>query len=254
MALLGAEPIVERGHARLRAIGTAKPYWPAANEITHDDAIGVTLADRNLVDADHLGPRGTGARQLSGHVLLIELLDRMPIKVELLSHIPDRCLAAAPADKVGEPLRKMRVVGQELELLAFHFATRPAEDAPRVEFEKNARVSAGEIAHATDRAIVPALMLGSASTTQRFFERRLSSMMRALKSPKRPRTVATGRKPGKAYASWSRRFRVRVAIRKPRPISSTTHTLETLLRPGFLMRQRLNPPTLFPDDPIFVTS
>src|SRR5262249_30804982 len=148
-------------------------------------------------------------------------------------------------------LRKMRVVGQKLELFAFHFATRPTEDASYLDFEKNARVSAREIAHATDRAIIPTLMFGPADATQRFFERRLSSMMRALKSPKRPRTVATGRKPGKAYASWSRRFRVRVAIRKPRPISSTTHTLETLLRPGFLMRQRLNPPTLFPDDPVF---
>src|SRR5262249_23679268 len=177
------------------------------------------------------------------------LFDRVPIEVELLCHILDRCLAAAPANKVGEPLRKMRVVGQKLELLTFHFATRPTEDASYLDFEKNARVSAREIAHATDRAIIPTLTLGPADATQRFFERRLSSIMRALKSPKRPRTVATGRKPGKAYASWSRRFRVRVAIRKPRPISSTTHTLETLLRPGFLMRQRLNPPTLFPDDP-----
>jgi hypothetical protein len=122
----------------------------------------------------------------------------------------------------------MRVVGQELEQLAFHFATRPAKDASNLEFEKNARVSAGEITHATDRAIIPAVMLGPASATQRFFERRLSLMMRALKSPNRPRTVATGRKPEKAYASCSRRFRLGAAIRKPRPISSTTHTLETL--------------------------
>src|SRR5215831_7382555 len=195
----------------------------------------MAFADRNLVDADHLRPRRAGARQLSCHVLHIKLFDRIPIKVQLLSDILDCCLSTSPANKVGEPLRKMRVVSQELELLAFHFATRPAVDAPHVEFEKNARVSAGEIAHATDRAIVPALMLGSASTARRFFERRLSLMMRALKSPNRPRTVATGRKPGKAYASWSRRFRVRAAIRKSRPISSTTHTLETLLRRGFLI-------------------
>jgi hypothetical protein len=53
----------------------------------------------------------------------------------------------------------MRVVGQELEQLAFHFATRPAEYASDLEFKKNARISAGEIAHTTDRAIIPAVML-----------------------------------------------------------------------------------------------
>src|SRR5215510_82157 len=229
LALLRTEPIVERGHARLGAIGTPKPDRPAAQQVAHDDAIGVTFADRNLVDANHLRRGRASARDLSGHVLLFKLFDRMPIKLELLSHVLDRCLAAAPTNEVGEPLSKMRVVGQELEQLAFHFATRPAEDASHIEFKIDPRVSAGEIAHATDRAIIPTVMLCPAVATQRFFERRVSLMMRALKSPKRPRTVATGRKPGKAYASCSRRLRVRVAIRKPRQISSTTHTLKTLL-------------------------
>jgi hypothetical protein len=42
-----------------------------------------------------------------------------------------------------------------------------------------------------------------------FFERRVSVMMRAIGSPKTPRTVGWGRKPGKTYASVSRRDRLR---------------------------------------------
>jgi len=41
----------------------------------------------------------------------------------------------------------------------------------------------------------------------RFFERRLSVITRAFGSPKMPRTVCSGRKPGKQYVSHSRRLR-----------------------------------------------
>jgi hypothetical protein len=65
-------------------------------------------------------------------------------------------------------------------------------------------------------------MQASTTSASRFFERRLSLMMRAFGSPKMPRTVASGRKPGNAYASHSRRFRARQAdIRKPRQVSNT---------------------------------
>jgi len=226
---------VERGHTCLRPIRASKPDWPTAQKVAHDDAVGVSLADRNLVDADHLGRRRAGANQLRGHVLLFELFDCVPIKVELLGNILDRRLSAAAADKVGEPLGKMRVVRQEIEQLAFHFTARPAGNASHLEFEIDPRVPAGKIACATGRAVIPAAMLGSASATQRFFDRRLSLMMRALKSPNTPRTVPAGRKPGNLYASCSRRFRLGAAIQRPRPISSTTHTLETLQRRAFLM-------------------
>jgi hypothetical protein len=61
----------------------------------------------------------------------------------------------------------MRVVGQKLEQLAFHFAARPTEDASHLDFEKNARVSAGEIAR-DGPCDHTSLMLGPAGTTQRF--------------------------------------------------------------------------------------
>jgi hypothetical protein len=51
------------------------------------------------------------------------------------------------------------------------------------------------------------------ATAGRFFERRTRVMTRAFGSPKIPRTVGCGRKPGKAYPSHSHRFRFdRVAI------------------------------------------
>jgi hypothetical protein len=116
----------------------------------------------------------------------------------------------------------MRVVGQELEALAFHFAACPATYAPHLELEKYPRVAARKIADAADRAVVPAAMQASTTTASRFFERRLSLMMRALESPKMPRTVASGRNPGNEYASHNRRFRALEAdIRNPRLISST---------------------------------
>jgi hypothetical protein len=228
-ALLGAKPVVEGCHAGLGAIGAAKPDWPATNEVAHDDAIVLTFTDRDFVGADHFRSWGADARQLSCHVLLVELLDRIPIKVELLGHILDRCLAAPPANKIGKALGEMRVVGKELKVFAFHFASRPATYAPHFELEKYPRVAAGEIAHATDRAVVPAVMQASTTSTSRFFERRLSLMMRAFGSPKMPHTVASGRNTGIVYASHNRRFRtLKADIRKTRLISSPVQMLETL--------------------------
>ena len=44
----------------------------------------------------------------------------------------------------------------------------------------------------------------TATAARGFFERRLSVITRAFGSPKMPRTVGSGRKPGKQYASPSR--------------------------------------------------
>jgi hypothetical protein len=72
-------------------------------------------------------------------------------------------------------------------------------------------------------------MQASATSASRFFERRLSLMMRAFGSPKMPRTVASGRNPGIAYASHNRRFRTfKADIRNSRLISSPVKMLETL--------------------------
>jgi hypothetical protein len=116
----------------------------------------------------------------------------------------------------------MRIVGQKVELFAFHFATRPATHAPHFELEIYAGVAAREVTHASNRAVVPTVMQASTTTASRFFERRLSLMMRAFGSPKTPRTVPSGRNPGNPYVSHNRRFRALEAdIRKPRQVSNT---------------------------------
>src|SRR5262249_31354354 len=64
-----------------------------------------------------------------------------------------------------------------------------------------------KIAHAPDLAVVPSHLNATATTTSRFFERRLSVMTRALGSPKIPRTVCSRRNPENEYVSQSRRLR-----------------------------------------------
>jgi len=90
---------------------------------------------------------------------------------------------------------------------AYHLATKLAKNTPHIKFEIDPRIAAGQIADAPHGAIAPALVQASTITAQRFFESRTSLMMRALRSPKMPRTVPSGRKPGNAYASHNRRFR-----------------------------------------------
>src|ERR1700688_5109979 len=64
-----AKPGKEGVHTRLGAIGAAKPDGPPTDQIAHYDAIDVTLADGNLVDANGPGGRLTGPLKLFGHVL-----------------------------------------------------------------------------------------------------------------------------------------------------------------------------------------
>jgi hypothetical protein len=80
------------------------------------------------------------------------------------------------------------------------------------QFQKNPRVAARQIAHAPYLAIVPTHLDATATAASRFFERRLSLITRAFGSPKTPHTAGSGRKPGKQYASHSRRGRFVVLV------------------------------------------
>src|SRR5262249_50491490 len=92
------------GHARFRAIVAAEPDRPSANEVADHDPIRVTFADGDLVDTDHGWPRSSHLGQLGAHVLLVQLLHRMPVELELLGDIPDRSTAAASANIKGKSL------------------------------------------------------------------------------------------------------------------------------------------------------
>src|ERR1700675_4391145 len=108
---------------------------------------------------------------------------------------------------MGKALGIERVVGQELQPLALHLAATPTIDAPNLQLEQHSSVAARKIAHPPRLAVVPARLRTATAATGRFFERRTRVMTRAFGSPKTPRTVGCGRKPGNAYASHSRRCR-----------------------------------------------
>ncbi len=149
------------------------------------------------------------------HVLLFQLLDRVPIERQLFGQVLDRGAATAPTDVVGEALRVERIVAEKVEPLALHGATSPAVDTPDLQLEIDAVIARRQIAHPPRASVVPTAVRSSADAAQRFFERRTSVTMRAFGSPKTPRTLRRARNPGKEYASVRRRARLRfLAIAK----------------------------------------
>src|SRR5262249_12643352 len=88
------------------------------------------------------------------------------------------------------------VVGQPGELLLPHGAAAPTVHAPDLELQVHPGVAAREVAHPTGLAVVERPLHPPTGAAGRFFPRRMSRRIRALGSPKMPRTVASGRKPG----------------------------------------------------------
>jgi hypothetical protein len=96
---------------------------------------------------------------------------------------------------------------QEVEPLDLHFPATLAPHPTQLDLHKDARVATRQIANAPRASVVPAHVRSSTATAERFFERRLKVMTRAFGSPNTPRTVGSGRNPGNAYSSQSRRRR-----------------------------------------------
>jgi hypothetical protein len=139
----------------------------------------------------------------------------LSVELQFRRHVLDRRRSAATADIIGKALGIERIVRQKVEPLALHRATVTAVDTPHLQFQKNPRVAARQIAHPPLLAIVPAHLLATAAPASRFFERRLSLITRAFGSPKIPHTVCAGRKPAKQYESQSRRVRFAVLVIHP---------------------------------------
>ena len=97
----------------------------------------------------------------------------------LLSHVLDRRRPTTLAYIVCKTLGVERIVRQKIEPFLLHLATTAALDPPHLHFQKYPRVAAGKIAHAADLAVVPPHLNVTATTTSRFFERRLRVMTRA---------------------------------------------------------------------------
>ena len=82
-----------------------------------------------------------------------------------------------------------------------------AQHPTHFDLQEDACASTRQIANHPHASVVPSHVRSTAATADRFFERRLKVMTRAVGSPNTPRTVGSVRNPGKLYASHSRRFR-----------------------------------------------
>jgi len=78
---------------------------------------------------------------------------------------------------------------------------------PHLNLQEDPRVAARQIANQPYTPVVPTPMKPPAAPADRFFARRASVMIRTFGSPKTPRTVGRGRKPGNLYVSQRRRCR-----------------------------------------------
>ena len=193
--LLLAQPVVELVHAGFRTIFAAKPDRPAPNQVAHHDAVGVPLANRDLVDTNSLRTWNANPLQLYRHVLLVEFLDGLPVQMQFLGNILDGAASAASPDEPGKPLRVERVVCKKVEVLSLHLAATLAENTPDFQFQIDARVATGQIPHSSCRTVVPPRVHSTTRLANRFFERRTNVTTRAAESPKTPRTASCGRKP-----------------------------------------------------------
>ena len=115
----------------------------------------------------------------------------------LLGHVTDGCGSTAPADVVGKPFGVVRIVGEPFQLFLLHALAAPAIHATEIEFEIDPRPAARQIANLARLAVIPAAVNSPTNSADRFFERRVSRITLAWRSPNSPLTVVEGRKPGK---------------------------------------------------------
>ena len=105
--------------------------------------------------------------------------------------------ATIAANANGEALRVVWVVGKPVEAFAFHGLAMAAEDATDGELQIDTPAAAVEITDISWRLIIKGTVGGAAHAAACFFRRRRREMTTAYGSPKMPRTVAAGLKPGK---------------------------------------------------------
>jgi hypothetical protein len=196
LRLLLPEEGIELIHTRLAPVLASEPDGAAAHEVGDDDPVLMALANGDLVNTDGNGSRCSGSPELLLHVLLIELLHRLPVEVCLLGHILDGGGPAASPDEEGEPLRVEGVVRQPVELFAFHSTAVATGNSANLHLEVHAPISAGEITNPAPALVVVGLVPRPTDTAGCFFRRRDRVTTTALGSPKMPQTSGLERKPG----------------------------------------------------------
>jgi len=141
--------------------------------------------------------------QLLAHILLVDLFDPPPVQMQFFGNVPNRRRPATATDKKGIALGVKQIVCQPRKLFAFHLTATPAQDASDLLLQVNVRFSAGQVPHSAHSVFVKKTVNFAANAAGCFFPRRVSRIIRALGSPKMPRTTVPGENPGKRYASWS---------------------------------------------------
>ncbi len=227
------QPVIELSHAALRTVGAAKPDGTTTDQVADYNAIGMSFANRYFVDANGLGCWRSGAFQLRGHVLLVQLLDGVPVQKQFAGNVRHRAGATPSAYIPSKPLGIEWGVGEKVGSFAFHFPAVPTKHPSNFDFQIDTCVATGEVANLPKLLVVPARARSSATVAGRFFERRTSVMIRALESPKMPRIFSSGRKQGNRYAS-----RIRLGLREI-AIEKTSHFLQQVQDAFCLMPQGL---------------
>jgi hypothetical protein len=128
---LWTEPGEELVQAGLSTVLAAEPDGASPLQVTDDDAILVTLADGDLVDADDARRWATGSTQLLRHALLFQFLDSKPVEMQFLGHGLNGAFPSALAYEESKPIGVERVVCQPLQLLALHAALAAPDPANR---------------------------------------------------------------------------------------------------------------------------
>src|SRR5262249_21080536 len=154
-------------------------------------------ADGNLIDADHRRRGRAGLPELLGHVLLVQLLDGLPIEVQLFGDRFDRAVATALAHIEGETLGVERVVGQPVQALSLHAATPPTGDATHGEGQIDPLIATSAVTDAARPLIIEAREALATYPTGRFFRRRRRVNKTAWGSSSTSWIRAQGTKPGK---------------------------------------------------------
>jgi hypothetical protein len=148
----------------------------------------LTTINRHLIDPADLRPRHPDPPELLAHILLIQLLDRLPVQMKLVGHVLQGGGPAASSHKEGKPLRVKGIVGDPRWALLPHHATALAQDTPDFDRQIHAGISTRKIPDLARLAIVKRPMRSPARAADRFFPRRTSRRIRAFGSPKHPRT------------------------------------------------------------------
>lgn len=196
LAFFAAEPGIEPVHALLGAIGAAKPNRPPTEQVADHNAVAVTLADGDLVDTNRLRRGRAGPLELRAHVVLVQLLDRVPIQPQFVGHGLDRAVATASSHEESKTLGVEGIVGKPVQIFGLHGTTPLALHPTNMEVEIDSFVSTGKVADLPRPLIVEGGRDLPTNAARRFFPRRWRVTTTARGSPKSPRTVAKGSNPG----------------------------------------------------------